>query len=90
MGHVENIVDHKIDIQKMSDKWNEKEKIFLNLLIEKLKSWEYVTATIMADITDIPTFMVRRYMNKLYKLKVIEAKGANKGKKYYLQLNFGK
>lgn len=89
MGQVADIIAHKADNQKMSDKMseivsgkmsdklNEKEKIFLNLLTEQLKSQEYVTITLMAGITEIPASTVGRYMNKLCKLKVIEAERRN-------------
>lgn len=96
VGQATDIIAHKADYQKMSDKMseivsdkmsdklNEKEKMFLSLLMEQLKSREYVTTSFMAGITEIPASTVRRYMNKLCKLKVVEAEGRNKGKKYRL------
>ena len=96
VGQATDTITYKADDQKMSDKMseivsdkmsdklNEKEKMFLSLLMEQLKSREYVTTSFMAGITEIPASTVRRYMNKLCKLKVVEAEGRNKGKKYRL------
>ncbi|MCM1399687.1 MAG: hypothetical protein NC225_09440 [Clostridium sp.] len=38
---------------KMSDKITEKEKAFLDTLIRQLKEDNYVTTTVMSNITDI-------------------------------------
>lgn len=69
----------------LSDKLTGKEKAFLKTLISQLKENEYVTTTIMSNITSVPTSTIRRYMKKFCELGILASKGKNKSTQYWLK-----
>lgn len=84
-----NVVDNQkvSDIlnDKMSDKLNGKEKVFLEILIKQLKEDKYVTTTVMSSITRIPASTIRRYMKKFCELSILVSERKNKSTQYRLK-----
>lgn len=60
------------------------QKEFYLLLMEVLKTTEYVTTKMMLKQSDIPESTTRRYLTKFCEMKIIKSDGKNKGTKYYL------
>lgn len=94
----EIITGNVVDSQKMSDmlsdkmsdilvdKLTEKEKLFLEILIRQLSEDEYVTTTVMSNITRIPSSTIRRYMKKFCELGILVSEGKNKSTRYRLKV----
>ncbi len=81
----EIITRNVVDNHKLSDKLTRKEKVFLEILIEQLNKDNYVTTTVMSNITKIPASTIRRYMKKFCELDILVSEGKNKSTQYRLK-----
>lgn len=70
---------------KMSDKLTGKEKAFLEILISQLIEDEYITTSIMSNITGVSISTIRRYMKKFCELGILVSEGKNKSTQYRLK-----
>lgn len=69
---------------KVSDKLNEKEKCFFNVLMTLAKQHDFVTTKVVAEVAGMPEATTRRYLAKFSKMDIIVSDGKNRNKKYYL------
>ena len=69
---------------KVSDKLNEKEKCFFNVLMMLAKQHDFVTTKVVAEAAGMPEATTRRYLAKFSKMDIIVSDGKNRNKKYYL------
>lgn len=69
---------------KVSDKLNEKEKCFFNVLMTLAKQHDFVTTKVVAEAAGMPEATTRRYLAKFSKMDIIVSDGKNRNKKYYL------
>lgn len=70
---------------KVSDKLNEKEKCFFNVLMTLAKQHDFVTTKVVAEAAGMPEATTRRYLAKFSKMDIIVSDGKNRSKKYYLK-----
>ena len=70
---------------KVSDKLNEKEKCFFNVLMTLAKQHDFVTTKVVAEAAGMPEATTRRYLAKFSKMDIIVSDGKNRNKKYYLK-----
>lgn len=71
----------------MSEKLSDKEKKFIDIMIEEFKRNVYITTAIMVNASGMPISTVGRYMTKLCEMNIVYSEGKNKGTKYYLMLH---
>ena len=85
-----NMANSQRASDKMSNKLNGREKVFLEMLISQLEENKYVTTSIMSNITSIPKSTIRRYMKKFCELDILSSEGKNKSTQYRLKkIRFG-
>lgn len=68
---------------KVSDKLNEKEKCFFNVLMTLAKQHDFVTTKVVAEAAGMPEATTRRYLAKFSKMDIIVSDGKNRSKKYW-------
>ena len=84
LGNWDGISRFGYGMKCRKEKISDKEKRFMELLINQIQNNECVMTTVMADIIGVPASTVRRCLNKFCKLNVIRSEGEYKSKKYYL------
>lgn len=63
---------------KVSDKLNEKEKCFFNVLMTLAKQHDFVTTKVVAEAAGMPEATTRRYLAKFSKMDIIVSDGKNR------------